>query len=317
MVLKEIYQQIVEVGIEKDPRAKEIIDNYLLSQKEQSEKLPEPQKNYFDKDCLWNPFADTRILHGEPASEVYSLHVGIDIDSAEILLASALKERPDLVIAHHPQGKALITFYEVMDLQADIFYQMGVSISEADNLVHERKKEVERRVISANYDKTVDAARLLGMNFMCAHTPGDNCAYSFVKDLFHKKRPHKIKEVMNILLEVPEYQKAAEEKCPPRVIIGSDESRVENIIVDFTGGTEGPKKMYERLSALGVDTVVGMHFSEEHYKCLKDANMNAIVAGHIASDNLGINLLIDELEKNAGAEFEITCCSGFRRFPHK
>jgi hypothetical protein len=40
--------------------------------------------------------------------------------------------------------------------------------------------------------------------------------------------------------------------------------------------------------------------------------MNVIVAGHISSDNLGLNLLIDEISK--GDSLEILECSGFKRF---
>lgn len=317
MLLKDMYRQAVEAGISKDPRSRELIDRYLAGQKEKFERLSGEEKAFFDPDSLWNPFADTRILEGDLETEVRRLYAGIDIDSAELLAASQLKEKPDLVLAHHPQGKAFVTFYEVMDLQVDIFSEMGISLSEAERLVEERKKEVERKVIASNYNKTVDTARMLSMNFMCVHTPADNHAYSFMRDLLHKERPKKLKEIITLLLSIPEYRKSAEEQCPPRIIAGTPDARVENIHVDFTGGTEGPQKTYERLSALGVDTIIGMHFSEEHFKCLTKARLNALVAGHIASDNLGFNLVIDELEKTAGTDFAITCCSGFRRFPHR
>jgi len=40
-----------------------------------------------------------------------------------------------------------------------------------------------------------------------------------------------------------------------------------------------------------------MHLSEEHFKNAKDEQINIVIAGHIASDTLGLNLLLDELEK--------------------
>jgi hypothetical protein len=36
-----------------------------------------------------------------------------------------------------------------------------------------------------------------------------------------------------------------------------------------------------------------------------------VIAGHIASDNLGLNLLLDAVEKHGA--FEVLECSGFRR----
>ena len=43
--------------------------------------------------------------------------------------------------------------------------------------------------------------------------------------------------------------------------------------------------------------------------------MNVVIAGHIASDNLGLNLVLDRLEKND--KFKILPCSGFRRFSRR
>lgn len=54
-----------------------------------------------------------------------------------------------------------------------------------------------------------------------------------------------------------------------------------------------------------------MHLSEEHFKKVKDANLNVVIAGHISSDTLGLNLLLDKIEKEE--KFETISCSGFRR----
>jgi hypothetical protein len=40
-----------------------------------------------------------------------------------------------------------------------------------------------------------------------------------------------------------------------------------------------------------------MHQSEEHRKAAEKAHINVIVAGHISSDSIGMNLFLDELEK--------------------
>ncbi|MGD0576954.1 MAG: NGG1p interacting factor NIF3, partial [Candidatus Staskawiczbacteria bacterium] len=41
------------------------------------------------------------------------------------------------------------------------------------------------------------------------------------------------------------------------------------------------------------------------------ANVNIVIAGHMSSDSLGVNLFMDELEKQG---IEIVPCSGFTRF---
>ena len=54
-----------------------------------------------------------------------------------------------------------------------------------------------------------------------------------------------------------------------------------------------------------------MHISEEHKREAELAHVNIVIAGHMSSDSLGVNLLMDELEKNG---VEIVPCSGFTRF---
>ena len=80
--------------------------------------------------------------------------------------------------------------------------------------------------------------------------------------------------------------------------------------IDFTGGTEGSPKIYEKMAQAGIGTVIGMHISEEHKKEAEAANINIVIAGHISSDSLGVNLFLDELEKQG---IEIIPCSGLIR----
>ena len=69
--------------------------------------------------------------------------------------------------------------------------------------------------------------------------------------------------------------------------------------------------MYERMVHAGVGTLVGMHFAEEHRKQAEAAHINIVIAGHMASDSLGMNLFMDALQKQG---IEIIPCSGFTRF---
>lgn len=79
----------------------------------------------------------------------------------------------------------------------------------------------------------------------------------------------------------------------------------------MTGGTEGSKDIYERFAAAGVSTLVGMHLGEEALEKARKANLNVVIAGHVASDTLGLNLLFDEIEKDGPLEF--VPASGFER----
>jgi putative NIF3 family GTP cyclohydrolase 1 type 2 len=318
MNIKDIYREVVKKGIEADPRGKKEIEKLLKEEQKAYQKLEKRQKDLFDCDRFFNPFSDTRILNGNEAKKINSLMVGVDISGEEILLVDKLKERGlkiDLLVSHHPMGRAYANFYEVMELQVDVFVKKGVSLSSAESLLKERKNQVLRRVSSANHDKPVDIARWLNINLMCMHTPADNLACDYIEKLMKKEKPRHLEDIVDLLLDVPEYKEAAKINNPPRIFSGSKKARVSNIHIEFTGGTEGPKEIYGKLAAAGIDTIIAMHQSEEHVKKCKDAHINVVVASHIASDNLGINLMLDHLLSKS--KLTVYECSGFKRSSHK
>lgn len=315
MKLKEIYQKAIKIGIQNDPRGRSYVEKILKENKQAYQKLSSQEKELFDLEKLNNPYSDTRILWGKEETEVKSILVGIDIEGSEILLADGLRQRGrklDLVLAHHPEGKALATLAEVMPMQADILYSIGVPPSLAESLLAERIKEVERRLLPANHLRSIDFAKILDVPFICLHTPADNCVASYLDKLFKKKKPQKLEEIVELLLEIPEYKYAASFNSGPKILIGEKKSKAGKIFVDMTGGTEGSKEIFSNLVNVGVATLVCMHLSEEHFKNAKTAHLNVIIAGHIASDTLGLNLLLDELEGKQ--KFELIECSGFKRF---
>ena len=285
MKLSHLYNRVIKFGIERDPRKKTRIDSY----------------------------ADTAILYGSPDTQVRKILVGIDIEVGELLLADKLRQKQglDLVVSHHPEGKALVSLYEVMQLQVDLLKRVGISKAAAQQLIEERKQEVERKLLPQNHMRTVDAARLLDLPFMCVHTPADNHASSFIQRLLDKEKPKKVQDILDILMDIPEYKEAIKESAGPRIILGNPKRSVGKIFVEMTGGTEGSKKVFDKLYKLGIRTLVSMHLSEEHFKKVKDANLNVVIAGHISSDTLGLNLLLDRIEKEE--KLETINCSGFRR----
>jgi len=234
----------------------------------------------------------------------------------EILLAGMLTNRGqkiDLVLAHHPEGRAYTNFYEVMGLQSDVLNKFGVPINIAENIMEPRIKEVARRVMPLNHNRAVDAARLLGIAFMNCHTPSDNCVATYLQKMLDTKKPKFLSDIIDLLLEEPEYDYAAKFGIGPTILVGHSSRRAGKIFVDMTGGTEGSVEMFDKLASAGVGTIVCMHLSDEHYKQVEKSKLNAIVAGHISSDNLGLNLLLDAAEKKFG-KINFIETSGFKRF---
>jgi putative NIF3 family GTP cyclohydrolase 1 type 2 len=230
------------------------------------------------------------------------------------LLADRLNDRGkrvDLVIAHHPEGAAYAHFHDVMRLQADVFEKLGVPLETGGELLKERMGEVARAVSGANHMRGVDIARLLDIPYMCIHTPADNHVTNYLQGIFDKRKPKKLNDALNILKAIPEYSDALKKNAGPHILIGDGKKKCGKVFVDMTGGTEGPKRIFPRLSQAGVGTIVAMHLSEEHFKQAKAEFLNVIIAGHIASDTLGLNLLLDSLVKKGN--MEIIPCSGFVR----
>ncbi|MCX6353843.1 MAG: NGG1p interacting factor NIF3 [Candidatus Aureabacteria bacterium] len=318
MKLGAFFARALAEGQKNDPRGQIRVHREMKALRSAYEEMSKRGKRAFDKERLDNPYADTRILFGEASAEMRGLLVGVDIDVGEITLADRLRQRGakiDLVMSHHPVGRAYAGFYNVMRMQADIVNMFGVPINIAESLLEDRIREVEHRVMPLNTNRAVDAARLLGIPLACIHTPADNCATSFLQRLFDRKKPECLGEIIDLLEEIPEYQAAIEGNVPPRILSGKDGRRTGRIFVDMTGGTEGSVKILEKLAQAGVGTLVGMHLSEKHLEEAKKHSINVVIAGHIASDTLGLNLLLDATCRKE--RMEITCCSGFARVERK
>ncbi len=319
MKLEKLYKKAVEIGIENDLRGKAEIKTILKEEKEKYKKLKDEEAEYYDKDRLFNPFSDTRVLHGDLNTEVKKVVTGIDMEVGEIIFTYLLNkdqdQKIDLIIAHHPEGYALAQLYDVMKLQADLLASYGITISVAEQLLEKRISEIERRLMPVNHNRSVDIARVFGIPMICIHTPADNCVTNYLKKRFDKEKPYKLKDLMKILKNIPEYKKSAKLQVPPKIVSGSEDSKCGKIFVDMTGGTEGSKEIFEKYANSGVSTLVGMHLSEEHLENAKKAKLNVVIAGHISSDNLGLNLLFDELEKEEKLEF--IGISGFERIRKK
>lgn len=314
MKLIDIYRFVVKKGIEKDPRSRTEIAKQLSESRKEFRKLKGVDAKCYDKERFVNPYADTRILYGDPQTDIKTVMVGIDMEGPELLTADRLNEKGkdiDLVMAHHPEGTAYANFYDVMHLQENALAKLGIPLEVGKELLKERMGEVERAVAPANHLRSVDIAELLDIPFMCVHTPADNHVNNYLQKLFDNKKPKTLNDVANVLKNIPEYTDGLKKHAGPRILIGEEKKKAGKIFVDMTGGTEGPKRIFPRLSQAGVGTIVAMHLSEEHFKNAKTEMINVVIAGHIASDTLGLNLLLDEIEKKE--KMRIVPCSGFVR----
>jgi hypothetical protein len=314
MKLADVYAAAVRRGTQSDPRGPGGVQRVLDAARKAYDALPEARRWEFDPETLTNPFADCRILLGDPDTEVRHVLVGIDIGVGEVLLADRLRERGqpiDLILAHHPEGRPLVGLDGVMGVQADMLHRVGVPLGVADALLDERRSEIRRGLHHTNSEQVIDAARLLGFPLMCCHTPADNSVQDFLQrwsDGFDEQAT--LDEVLEGLKTIPEFRQATARGSGPVLFNGDEEGRIGKILVEMTGGTSGPIDALERVVAAGVSTLLDMHIPEAHRKKAKELRLNVLVSGHMASDSLGMNLVIDEFAREGVAVIQ---CSGFTR----
>jgi len=310
MRAQEILELAVALGKAADPRGEEEVNQHLERVKSDYEQAGSEEKELFDPDRLWNPYDDTRYLVGGPDLEVNHILAGIDIESGELLLADRLRERGrqiDLVLSHHPEGVALSGLHRAMELQIDVLCLQGLPVNVAEKLTLSRISEVKRAANVWNYNRNVDTARLLGIPLLCVHTPADNLVTRFLTGYLEQRQPRTIKELISQLREIPEFRAASRAGVGPQISSGSASSRCGKIWVDMTGGTTGSKDVYARLAHVGIGTLVVMHMPDNHREEAEKHHLNVVLAGHMASDSMGLNLFMDHLRARG---IEITGCSG-------
>ena len=313
MKIKEIYELAIKKGMENDPRGPEAVAKVLAKAKEKYAEMKEEDQQDYDQDKLVNPYSDTRVLVGDPERKVRRVLTGIDMEVGEVLLADRLgqKGRPvDLIIAHHPEGKAMAALHEVMHLQEDHLAKFGVPINVAEGIMSSRISEVRRGLMPVNHNRAVDAARVLDLALMCVHTPSDNLVNNRLQTLMEEQKPETLGDVVKLLKTVPEYAQAVKYNAGPTIVVGSKDRRAGKIMVDMTGGTSGSEDAYAKLVQAGVGTLLVMHIGEKHRKEAEKNHINVIIAGHMASDSVGMNLFLNELVARG---IEVIPCAGLIR----
>ena len=317
MKIYDAYRLAIEEGMKRDLRPQSEVKAILEGFKAAYDSLPDDRKELFDEERLWNPYADSRFSYGaEKAEELDAERFmwGIDITPSEILLADRLREkgeRIDAVIAHHPNGTSKTPFPEVMMQMTAMFSNMGMEPEKAEELVRERMEKVLRGMQGYNYNQTADAARMLDIPLFNIHAPADNMVEEFMLRKMKEVQPSTLQDIIDSLYSEPEVRMAAKSNSPPIILVGKPEDECGKVMVKMNGGTSFSKETYKALADSGVKTIVAMHYPDDHFDAAKEAGINLIISGHMASDSIGVNLICDIWEREG---IEVIPCSGFTRF---
>ena len=320
MKLKKLFERAVQIGIDADPRRRKYIEKMLTKVTEKSKKLEGKEKELFDAERTWNPYSDSRILHGTGEEEVTRLMVGIDMEPPELILADRLRERGekiDCILVHHPEGRALADLDKVMSVQVDVYAQAGVPVNHGESLLRPRMDRIWRAIHADNLFRTERTAELLDLPMVVCHTITDNLVWAYMEKHICKKPFDSLKDIIDAILDIEEYTYYAKKGNPPIIVNGPENARPGKVVAtEFTGGTNGPEELIEKQSHAGVGTILAMHFTEKEVEEGKKHHVNMIQCSHMASDTLGVNLLLDKLSKEE-KKLSTLDVSGFIRVKRK
>lgn len=240
--------------------------------------------------------ADTGI--DVPADDVRKVLFGIDVGSGDLAVAKQLGY--DLVIAHHPTGgRALLDFPAILGKHADILERHGVPRRAAEAAVREIQEERWPRAHAENYDHLPSVARLLGIGLMCIHNPCDEVGRRVMDEALRAGlRPQaRVQDAIEVLERLPEFRAAR-----TRIVVrmGNEANPLGRWVVIHGAGTNGGFPVARAAFEHGIDTVFYIHVDAGHLRRLheaygRDGAKALVVTGHVASDSLGINVLVREL----------------------
>ena len=232
--------------------------------------------------------------------DVKRVLAGIDMDTTMLMLAKQLGF--DCVAQHHPAGI-------INPGMGDLFgrdhmkklMECGVPINEAQKLAYASSIKRRQNMHSRNRTQMTDVARLLDISDVAFHTPADILAERYTQkkmDALMERNPRcSVQDVIDELLTIREYKEALEGQ-QPEVWVGSKDSFAGRIYVEMYGvGAPSPEE-YIACANAGVGTFICMHATPEVIKAVKEQNKaNIIVAGHMASDSLGFNQILNAWEE--------------------
>lgn len=221
---------------------------------------------------------------------------GIDADIPELLLARQLGY--DAVISHHPKGgSAVINFHQVFSRHIQQMVDAGIPEREAEEAVGKKMLALEVDDHTKNYGHAVDAARILKMPYMNIHTPLDELGRRIMTRKIKKEigKGSMVGDVVSALKTLSEFTNTTTDI---EIRLGKASNPAGKTIVSHGAGTNGGYEVAKTYFKHGIDTLIYIHISPQDLEKLKaDGTGNLIITGHIASDSVGINPFIGELEK--------------------
>jgi len=241
-----------------------------------------------------------------PGEGIKKVLIGVDMDTPELLLAKKLGY--DCVVSHHPKN-ANPDMLDVMDRHIMKLEALGIPRNKSQKALAPKKDELSYGKHVANSRRSESAAKLINMPYVSLHTPADIIGEAWVQKFLDEKFADKpettLGDIIDALEEIGEYKNSARK---PVIRVGAKDSYAGKIYVLMAGYT-GPGTAVRKLYFEGgVGTLIQMHIPEKDAKELTEHKAgNVIIAGHMSSDSIGINIIADKWRELG---VEVTVMSG-------
>lgn len=247
---------------------------------------------------LSEPEADSAIVLD--AGEIHRAAAGLDIATAELMTAWDLE--CGLVIGHHADyAPGSIQAYRSFTTIREKMIRLGVHPSQASKIIrtvqtlHRRGRSGN----SSNYDRIPSIARLISLPLMNIATPvdriGENRVEALLEERLSSEPPARLSDVMEVLYSIPE---CALSISPPAIYVGSEGDYAGKPTALFSHIAAESPSIATALFDAGVGTLILPYAAESVIAAVKEQNIgNLIVLGHVTADSIGMNTLLQELER--------------------
>lgn len=239
--------------------------------------------------------ADSGIFRAR--EKVKRILLGIDIEKDDLLFA--VDNGCDLVLAHHPLRWT--AFLDVMDRHETLMLEAGVPKERAREACRENRAFWETLADPGHAEQMVRElcamAAELDLGLMNIHLPCDEVGRRILQAQADELAPSgNVSALIDRYASLPEIEAAKEGVA---LVCGKADARLGRTVVIHGAGVNGGYPVANALFESGTGTVVYIHlFSEEQKARLQEESKgNLILTGHYGSDSLGINPLMDELER--------------------
>jgi len=323
MNLRQLFDTSVRLGIAQDLRGDAAVREQLARRRREYEALPAWRKPYYDQERFTNPYGDVRLAYSpRPPEEIEldTILLGIDIRVPELLLADRLRaegRRVDAVIAHHASGigRSSSLSWDTMPFLVDLMVREGVDRADAEASIFPYI-EGKLRDLEDFHRIGPDTAKLLDLPLGCIHTPADYHITVGVRAAMEAAKPETVGDVVRALHTIPEVQSSAAIGAGVRVMTGDESRPAGRMLYKFGGGYILPPSAYALLGKAGVNTVLQIACGPEHARAAEEAGVTVVRIAHAACDNIGINLLLDEVIREHGP-LNVIACGAFERISRR